>query len=259
MHRPCLDVYSSSLEKIREYEIEEARNIQQAMLPAGPLRAQAIEFASKFLPAAEVGGDFLDYFQLSDRKVGLYLGDVVGKGLPAAMYAALAVGTMRGIHKTGKPPSSVLELFNQRMRVRVLPGRYCAVQYAVFDPIASELWYANAGLPKPLLISPAGCMELGEGGLPAGLFPGSRYTEHTVALTAGDAVLFTTDGLLDARNPQGDDFGPERLMEVCGESRNEPPESLLGAVFAAVEAFCDGAPQGDDMTAALLKFDARLA
>src|SRR5574337_1114138 len=148
MNRPCADVDSTSLEKVREYEIEEARNIQQAMVPAGPLRARGLEFACKFLPVSEVGGDFLDYFWLMDHRLACYLGDVVGKGLPAAMYAALAVGTLRGIHKTGVPTSSVLELFNERLAMRPVPRRFCSVQYAVFDPLTGELLYANAGLPR---------------------------------------------------------------------------------------------------------------
>lgn len=253
MRPPYLDVHSAPIEKVREYEIEEARNMQQAMVPTEPLRAHPVEFACKFRPVTEVGGDFLDYFWLPDRRLGFYLGDVVGKGLAAAMYAALAIGTFRGIHKTGMPPTSVLELLNERLRMRVLPGRYCAVQYAVFDPPSWQLWFANAGLPLPLHISSAGCCELGEGGLPSGMFAGARYTQHTVRLASGDAVLFTTDGLLDARNREGEEFGIERLIAVCAENKNKPAEILLGFIFAAVELFSAGAPQQDDMTAAVLK------
>lgn len=255
MTRPCVDLRSAPLEKLREYEIEEARNIQLAMLPTEPLRAQRIEFACKFLPASEVGGDFLDYFWLTDRRLGFYLGDVVGKGLPAAMYAALAVGTLRGIHKTGQPPHAVLELFNARLRMRALPGRYCAVQYAVFDPFSGELSCANAGLPKPLHVSATGCRELGEGGYPGGMFAGARYTADTVWLAAGDAVLFTTDGLPEACNRDGEEFGLERLAALCSENKEATAEGLLDSVFAAVELFSDGVTQQDDMAAAALKLD----
>jgi hypothetical protein len=103
---PPLELHT--LEKLREEELEEARAIQSVMLPAESLRAGAVMISHEFQPVAAVGGDFLDYFQLTDGSVGLYLGDVSGKGLPAALYAALAVGTLRGVHKTGTSPHDVL-------------------------------------------------------------------------------------------------------------------------------------------------------
>src|SRR5882672_191234 len=97
-----------SLERLREQDLEEARAIQSGMLPSESLCAGPVMLSHEFQPVAAVGGDFLDYFQLSDGSIGLYLGDVSGKGLPAAMYAALAVGTLRGVHKTAQPPCRVL-------------------------------------------------------------------------------------------------------------------------------------------------------
>jgi sigma-B regulation protein RsbU (phosphoserine phosphatase) len=101
--------------KLRDQDLEEARIIQDVMLPAHPLREGRVTISHAFQPMLEVGGDYLDYFTLSDGKVGLYIGDVSGKGLPAALYAALAVGTLRGVHKTGQPPSRVLSVLNQRL------------------------------------------------------------------------------------------------------------------------------------------------
>jgi sigma-B regulation protein RsbU (phosphoserine phosphatase) len=102
-----------AIEKLREEELEETRSIQNAMLPAEPLRAGKVRISHAFQPITEVGGDFLDYFELTDGSVGLYMGDVSGKGLPAAMYAALAVGTLRGVHKTGISPGDVLSTLNR--------------------------------------------------------------------------------------------------------------------------------------------------
>src|SRR6266849_4466533 len=101
-----VSMVEASVEKLREEELEEARAIQSVMLPSKPLRAGAVRISHQFQPVAAVGGDFLDYFELSDGSVGLYLGDVSGKGLAAAMYAALAVGTLRGVHKTGQSPAA---------------------------------------------------------------------------------------------------------------------------------------------------------
>ncbi len=247
-----VDVETATLEKIRKSELEEARSIQLAMLPVEPLHSPTLQFVSRVRPVTEVGGDFLDFFWLDDKRVGFYMGDVVGKGLPAAMYAALAVGALRGMHKTGTPPSAVLEVLNNRLRMRVVPGRYCSVQYALFDPHTSELWQSNAGLPRPLHITPRGCREIGEGGLPSGLFEGAKYDQHSVTLSAGDSVLFSSDGVFDARNPDGDDFGVERLIEVCDVHATQPAEELIDAIFNAVDAFAGGNHQHDDMTVAVL-------
>src|SRR5664279_272631 len=108
-----------SIQKLKEQDLEKARTIQGVMLPAQPLRSRTVTISHEFQPAAVVGGDYLDYFSLTDRTFGMYIGDVSGKGLPAALYAALAVGTLRGIHKTGKHPSRVLYLLNQRLLLRL--------------------------------------------------------------------------------------------------------------------------------------------
>jgi len=123
----------------------------------------------------------------------------------------------------------------------------------VFDPASFQLWLSNAGLPKPVHISAGGCSELGEGGLPSGLFPETHYEQFTAKLGPGDAVLFLTDGVLEAQNTAGEEFGNERLLEACAKLRVEPAESLLTRLFAAVDAFTDGAAQHDDMTAAVMK------
>lgn len=248
---PALDV--DALRQLRESELEEARNLQRCLVPNSALRANTIEFVSRFQPVTEVGGDFLDYFFLSDRRIGIYLGDVVGKGLPAAMYAALTVGTLRGIHKTGAPPTTVLSLLNRRLRTRAVPGRYSAVQYAVYDPATRELWYANAGLPRPIHISADKCQQVGEGGLPSGLFDDARYDQWNITLKPGDAVLFATDGLIEAHNPARDEFGAERIMDVCRRNLAGPPDLLLDRLFEALLEFTNGETPHDDMTAALLK------
>jgi hypothetical protein len=110
-----------ALEKLREEELKEARAIQSMMMPAESLRAGEVMISHEFQPIAAVGGDFLDYFVLTDGRPGLYLGEVSGKGLPAALYAALAVGTLRGVHKTGTSPHDVLATLNRRLMIRGMP------------------------------------------------------------------------------------------------------------------------------------------
>src|SRR5260370_2064383 len=149
---PLLELHA--LEKLREEELEEARAIQSMMLPAESLRADAVMMSHEFQPTAAVGGDYLDYSELTDGKIGLYLGDVSGKGLPAALYAALAVGTLRGVHKTGTAPHEVLATLNRRLMIRGMPRRHTAIQYAVFDPCRHDLQVASAGIPGPFHLGP---------------------------------------------------------------------------------------------------------
>src|SRR5260370_23149793 len=127
MNTTALPLELHAIEKLREEELEEARSIQSVMLPAESLRAGAVRISHEFQPIAAVGGDFLDYFELTDESVGLYLGDVSGKGLPAALYAALAVGTLRGVHKTGTYLYVVLTKLIRRMMIHVRPRLHTSI------------------------------------------------------------------------------------------------------------------------------------
>jgi sigma-B regulation protein RsbU (phosphoserine phosphatase) len=239
-----------SIEKLREQELEEARVIQNVMLPAHPLRTGGITISHEFQPAAEVGGDYLDYFALSDATIGLYIGDVSGKGLPAALYAALAVGTLRGVHKTGQDPGRVLSTLNERLLLRGIPGPHTAIQYAMFDPGTARMRIVSAGMPGPLLLRGQESRVLEVAGLPPGLFPAATYDELTVQLEPGDSVLFFTDGLSDARNLQDQEFGVEGIQDLCGRHVGESPLDLLGHLFSAIQEFTADCKQWDDMTAA---------
>ena len=237
---------------ICEDHLREAELIQTSLLPGGPLRDDRLDIDFRFRPYFEAGGDFTDFFRLPDGLVGLYLGDVVGKGLPATLYGALAMGTMRGTHKTGTNSARILELVNKRLLQRPLPGRFCSTLYAVFDPGTGTLAFSNAGLPLPLLVSEGGCSVLGEGGLPSGLFPSASYEQHVVQLSPGDAVLFATDGLHEAENREGKDFSANHVQAAWAECWARPAAESLDFVFGRLEAFLDGERVRDDVTAVVL-------
>jgi serine phosphatase RsbU (regulator of sigma subunit) len=236
-----------------EFETDEAVQLQQALLPVGGLKDPLFEVACRFSPFAEVGGDFADYFQLPNGQVGLYIGDVVGKGITAAMYGTLVMGTLRGINKTRENTAAVLEMLNNRLLVRPVRARYCATLYALYSPETCELSFSNAGIPRPLMVSAAGCRPLGEGGLPSGLFPGSEYETHTVRLAPGDLVLFATDGLHEMRNPAREDFCMERLYDVWAECRGRSAEDSLDYLFQGARDFSEGVNPHDDITTVALR------
>lgn len=249
------DQHARTAEKLLKESLEEAFHIQQSMLPGGPLRLPSVEVAYRYRPAYVFSGDFLDYFPIGNsNSLGLYIGDVVGKGMPAALYAALAVGTLCGIHKSGEAPDSVLAFLNRRLAARNIGGRYCCVQYAVLDRATLQLRFCNAGLsPRPIHITEAGPLEVGDGGFPCGMFGDVPYDIYSAQLQAGDTVLFSSDGLIEAQDQAHEPFGVNRLIEVCHQNRHAPPEVLLNQIFSAVDAFTRADFLRDDMTAAALR------
>lgn len=241
-----------SIADLRAIEIGEARQIQNSLLPAGPLRGANFEIASRFVPFSDVSGDFADYFHLPNGIVGLYLGDVVGKGLPAAMYGAMVMGTLRGTNKSGEDTGAVLATLNNRLLVRPVSGRFCSTVYALFNPATLELQFSNAGMPYPLHTSAAGCKPVGQGGIPSGLFPNSTYEVHTIRLLPGDGVLFATDGLHELRNERGEDFSSilAAVLEMC---YTRSAEETLDWLLQRANEFAGGARQHDDLTVVLVK------
>ena len=242
-------------DRICDDHMREARLIQSCLIPTEPLHHPSIEIAFRFTPFYDVGGDFFDFFRLPNGLVGLYLGDVVGKGLPATMYGALVMGTLRGIHKCGTATDAVLTMLNERLMQRPLPGRFCATLYAVFDPPTRTLAFSNAGLPFPLHASSTTttCQCLGQGGFPSGMLPSATYQQHVFQLAPGDSILFATDGLHESRNPAGDEFGCARMSELWSQCQDKSGTDSLGFLFDGLHEFSDGVTPHDDIAAIVLK------
>lgn len=236
-----------------DQHVKEAKIIQSSLLPTTGLSHESAEIAFRFMPFSEVGGDFADFFRLPNDFVGIYLGDVVGKGLSAAMYSALVMGILRGIHKTGTDTAKVLGLLNERLVQRPIHGRFCSTLYAVFDPRTRELIFSNAGMPLPLLITADGCHQLGEGGFPSGMFPGASYERHVAQLGPGDCVLFASDGLHELTNAEGVEFCTARMEDVWAECGDKSAIESADFVFTRQAAFSNGYAPHDDITAVVLK------
>jgi len=234
-------------------DMHEAQTIQSSLLPSGPMDDASFEIAFRYTPFSEVGGDFADYFRLPDGLVGIYLGDVVGKGLPAAMYGALVMGAFRGIKKTGATPAAVLALLNETLMQRPLAGRFCCALYALFDPRSRKLTLSNAGMPLPVLSGESACQALGEGGLPSGAFSGAAYDEHTVPLSPGDSVLFASDGVHESCNREGIEFCATRLAQTWEQCRNASARESVDILFDSLHSFSQGGGCRDDITVVVLK------
>jgi len=243
-----------------EKEVRFAQRVQVALLPVGlPKRMKGVEVGARFAPARELGGDFHDFLSPESNMLAVALGDVSGKGVPAALYSVFAAELIRGrtFRRRYLPdrsgPASVLSSVNTILHQRQLEEYYCTLCYAIFDLKRRNVTLANSGLPYPIRASAEGVSQIELPGVPLGSFQGSTYDELTYALHTGDLFVFCSDGVSEAMNVNGEEFGAARLIEVIETFRDIPPRPLVDAIFAAVEGFRDGAPPNDDMTAVAVK------
>lgn len=246
-----------------EKEVRFAQRVQMALLPAGPpKRLKGVEVAAAFAPARELGGDFHDYLSPESHTLVVTVGDVSGKGVPAALYSAFAAELVRGrtFRRRYLPdrssPAGVLSSVNTILHERRLEEYYCTLCYAVFDLKRRFLLMGNSGLPYPIRWSDGVCAPIELPGVPLGSFPGSTYDEVSLALHAGDVFVFCSDGVSEAMNYAGQEFTSERLIRVVEAVHHLPAAKIVDAVVAAVDEWRAGAPPNDDMTAVAVKITA---
>jgi sigma-B regulation protein RsbU (phosphoserine phosphatase) len=243
-----------------EKELRFAQRVQTALLPAGPpKRLKGIEVAAAFAPAREVGGDFHDYLAPEAHTLVVAVGDVSGKGVPAALYGAFAAELVRGrtFRRRYLPdrssPSGVLSSVNTILHQRQLEEYYCTLCYTVFDLKRRVLTLANSGLPYPIRATAEGCAQIELPGVPLGSFQGSTYDEVTFALHAGDLFVLCTDGVFEAMNGQGQEFTAARLIDVVAGVREQPASKVVENIFQAVSQWRGDTPPNDDMTAVAVR------
>jgi phosphoserine phosphatase RsbU/P len=243
-----------------EKEMHFAQRVQAALLPMGlPKRMKGVEVGARFAPARELGGDFHDFLSPEANMLAVALGDVSGKGVPAALYSVFAAELIRGrtFRRRYLPdrsgPAAVLSSVNTILHQRQLEEYYCTLCYAIFDLKRRVVTLANSGLPYPIRASAEGVSQIELPGVPLGSFHGSAYDELTFALHPGDLFVFCSDGVSEAMTATGDEFGSARLIEVIQQSRELAPRAIVDAIFDAVEAFREGFPPNDDMTAVAVK------
>ncbi|HZJ30516.1 MAG TPA: SpoIIE family protein phosphatase [Vicinamibacterales bacterium] len=251
-------LYAESAEKARiERDLLVAAQIQQALLPTGSFETSFVDLAASSVPCRTVGGDFFDYLDLGARGFGFGLGDVAGKGAPAALLAAAVQSNFIAQAPVSGDPADTLTRVNNALLRRAIEARFATMFHGVVD-VDGNLSYCNGGQEPPLVLARNdGISWLEEGGPVLGLLPGATYAFDRVKLEPGDLVVICSDGVTEARNAAGEEFGRERLIEAMAGCHGTKPDSALERLFGAVRKFSQGTPQGDDITGLVLRYRGR--
>jgi len=246
-----------------EKEIRFAQRVQAALLPNElPKRLKGVDVAARFDPAHALGGDLYDFLAPEPHGLVVAVGDVSGKGVPAALYSAFAGELIRSrtFRRRYAPerftPAGVLASTNTILHERQLEEYYCTLCYAVFDFKRRTVTMANSGLPYPIRFRAGQATEIELPGVPLGAFAGSTYDEVTFDLAPGDVFVFCTDGVSEAQDPHLQEFGVKRLLEIVARTSQESAHGMVDAIFGAVHEFRGDMPPNDDMTAVVLKITA---
>ena len=234
--------------------------MQAALLPTElPTRLRHADVAGRFAPARELGGDIHDFLAPEPNSLVVAVGDVSGKGAPAALYGAFAAELVRSrtLRRRYAPErfsvAGVLEAMNRILHERQLEPYYCTLVYAFFDFKRRALTLSNSGLPYPIRCSGGECGQIELPGVPLGSFPGVTYDEVTVPLHAGDIFVFCTDGIFETMNEEGAEFGARRVCSIVSSHHADTARGIVDAIFDEVTEFRGHASQDDDMTAVAVK------
>ena len=236
-----------------ERDLRAARELQQHLLPASPPQAEGIEIAARNDSATEISGDLYDFFPLDGERLGILIGDVSGKGAPAALYGALVSGLMREMAADGHRPSRLLLELNRALLSRKIEARYLTALYAEWNPAERTFTLANAGLPRPLLYHQGSVTPLDVSGIPLGLMGVSEYEDLTLPLAPGDTIVFASDGITESEDTTREQFGDQELAKLVERHGEGSPDRLLDAVFEGVNAFTGVTRATDDRTVIVVK------
>jgi serine phosphatase RsbU (regulator of sigma subunit) len=235
-------------------DLEIAREIQQSMLPKAPFEAEGIEAFGMTRPANTVGGDFYDVIPLSDGRVVIALGDVAGKGSPAALLMALLLAMLRTLADEGLEPAELVTRLNVQVMKQAPTTRFITLFLGVFDPATGQLVYVNAGQNPPLLRRASGAYErLREGGVALGMFDRSKYVTGQTALAPADVLVMYSDGVTEAESPEGEPFDEHGLQRVVDARAWGTARELGWATFEAVERHAQERRLLDDLTVLVVR------
>ena len=250
-------LYRETMEKARmEQEMRIAAEIQQALLPKSGRVGSYFRAAAASLPCRSIGGDFYDYVDMTDGSLGFALGDVAGKGPPAALLSAMMQGIFAAQAASSDGPSQTIARVNLALYRRGIESRFVTLMYGVLDA-DGNLLYCNAGHNPPLIISASGggsVSRLDRGGPIVGLFEGATYEDGSARLAPGDWLVVFSDGVSEALSAAGEEYGDARIVSCVQNHASLDPPRLLEALFSDVREFARGAAQSDDITAMVLRY-----
>lgn len=237
----------------RDEEIQEAREIQNRLLPQNLPKVPGYEIAAMTQPFSFVGGDYYSVVRISERRTALAIADVAGKGMPAALLISSLQAALTSLIRQGLTPHEVCHRLNRILCDLTPLGKFVTFFYAVLDHVENRLAYCNAGHNPPLLIRADGtCAELRTGGAVLGQFPHWLYEESALQIRGGDKLLLFTDGLVEVSNANEESFGEQNLIRIARENSCAGAQELIGSVIRAAAQHCDGHFQ-DDASLIVLK------
>jgi phosphoserine phosphatase RsbU/P len=240
-------------ERRLERDLALARELQMRLLPQALPKLRHLELAAKFTPARAIGGDLYDFIPYSLSRLGIVIGDVSGKGAPAAIYAALVSGILRSHAPIEPGPAEMLSAVNLSLAERRIEAQFVSIIYAVWDDEDRTLVVANSGLPRPVLLQDGKNTVIDATGLPLGLFDDASYDEFQFKMKPGDMFIFFSDGILDARNRKGELFGRKRVEEIIEECAGQSAQCVVDSLFKAATEHSAGVERFDDQTVVAIR------
>lgn len=240
-----------------QQQLDVAKSIQQSFMPEAfpALPQQRFQVAAKSQEASSVGGDFYDFIKLDEHTIGFSIGDVSGKGIPAALFMARMVSDFRLFTQIYHEPAHVLTVLNNLVAERSYRGMFVTTLYGVLDANSGDFAFSDAGHHPIIKINRKGEVDLlkGDSGIPLGIKPEHEYRQESIRLTDGDLLVFITDGVIEAKNKRGQGYGQRRLFQTLSKSPKGAQE-LLDFVIGDLEAFSKGAEQHDDFTIVVIRW-----
>jgi len=240
-------------ERRLERDLALARELQMRLLPQTLPKLAHLELAAKFIPARAIGGDLYDFIPYSLSRLGIAIGDVSGKGAPAAIYAALVSGILRSHAPIEPGPAEMLRAVNLSLAERRIEAQFVSLIYAVWDDQHRTLMVANSGLPRPIHVHAGKNNVIEATGLPLGLFDDADYDEFRFKMKPGDMFVFFSDGILDARNRSGELFGRGRVEKLIADCGGRSADCVVDILFKAVAEHSAGVETFDDQTVVAIK------
>jgi len=240
-------------ERRLERDLSLARELQIRLLPQSRPKLAHLDVAAKFVPARTIGGDLYDFIPYSLSRLGIVIGDVSGKGAPAAIYAALVSGILRSHAPIEPAPSEMLSAVNLSLAERRIEAQFVSLIYAVWDDEHRTLTVANSGLPRPVYVHDGKNEVIEATGLPLGLFDEAEYDEFKFRMKPGDMFVFFSDGILDARNRKGELFGRGRVEQIIGRCDDQSADCVVDSLFKAVAEHSAGVETFDDQTVVAIR------